>query len=80
MIEVTLEELALTLITITLLVIVLTSLSTRLSESLRRARIARTRLSCRVCGFSWEDRSKAPIVTCPHCERPTQRGRSRRLG
>jgi len=79
-IEVTLEELALTFLTFTLVFIAFSSLSTRLSEALRRSRIARIRLTCRVCGFIWEDRSKDSIVDCPQCECKAKRGRDRRLG
>ena len=80
MIDLTIEELILWMISVP---IVLVGMFTLISSLKRRAsrRVARHHIvSCRVCGHLYMDRSRERDPHCPECGRANGRGRSRRLG
>ena len=80
MIELTLIELALTLVSATGLLVAGSHLVFRGAERRARKELRKAALSCRVCGHSWYEPGAEEIVSCPHCKRKVQRGASRHLG
>lgn len=80
MIDLTMEELILWMISVPIVMVGLFTLisSLRHRASLRAAR--RHIVSCRVCGHLYMDRSHERSPLCPECGRANERGRSRRLG
>ena len=80
MIEVTLEELVMTVMVLTILTLAVLISGDKFATRYRRKALRKGLVRCRACGHSWEneDREKFPI--CPACGRKNQRGRDRRLG
>ncbi len=80
MIELTIEELILWMISVP---IVMVGLFTLIASLRRRAVLRAARhhiVTCRICGHLYMDRSRERDPSCPECGRANGRGRSRRLG
>lgn len=80
MIELTIEEFALWVISVSLIFIglLVVARSSRDSQVSRRRR--RAILHCPICNHLFEDVGGEKLVNCPQCGRPTQRGRDKSLG
>ncbi|GAA5495277.1 hypothetical protein SAMN02745181_3567 [Rubritalea squalenifaciens DSM 18772] len=80
MIEMTIEELGLWIMAVTLLLLFFMILGSRARDRRYLKNRNKEIISCPVCGCLFEDRGSSKIVPCPNCGRDTQRGRDRSLG
>lgn len=80
MIELTLTEMALAVLTAALVMVGLFSLISRWKHAADERLAARRRLICRDCGHAWEDDGRERIAPCPDCGVLNSKGRDRRLG
>lgn len=80
MIELTLTELVVSVLGISMGLIVFFTWVSRWTTR-RRERVAlRQRVICRLCLHVFEDHGSAKLVDCPACGSKNERGRNRRLG
>lgn len=80
MIDLTMEEFILWMISVPILIVGLHSLLSALKRRSSQNQARRNILTCRVCGHVYQDRSRTRDPECPECGRANERGRSRRLG
>lgn len=80
MIEVTIEEISLWVVAVTLVIIGLLIFGRHSRENQIRRRRKRAILHCPACNHIFEDLGNVKLVTCPRCGRDTQRGRDKSLG
>jgi len=80
MIDLTMEELILWMITVPMLIVGFYSVFAAMKRraAIRAAR--RSIVTCRLCGHLYQDCSRDSDPICPECGRANERGRSRRLG
>lgn len=80
MIEVTLKELGLWVMTLLFITLGMLALISRMRDRRHLRRRRREIMCCDVCGNVFEDLSGERIVACDQCGRDTLRGRDRSLG
>ena len=80
MIELTLEDFILWVISTPLVGIGFYTLFVGLYRRSQKRKARNNVICCRVCGYIYQDRSREQAPVCPECHRANDRGRSRRLG
>lgn len=80
MLEISFEDLALTVLALSflLLMLLLASWNSRFRQ--KRRRTLRSIVTCDICGHLYHDESGEKIIDCPQCGRANQRGRDKSLG
>ena len=80
MLEISFEDMAISVLAIALLFVGLLLLGRRSTNKQRERRAQREILSCDVCGHLYKDVGVERVVACPECGRANERGRDRGLG
>jgi len=80
MIEMTLTELAVTFVSLAILLVVFSRCGIWLTDKLRRLKWSRQNRICPVCYTTWVDEKAPQVSECPGCGRRNERGRLKSLG
>lgn len=80
MIDLTMEEFILWAISVPIVMVGMYALVSGLKRRTALKVAQRNIVTCRVCGYLYQDRSRERDPACPECGRLNERGRSRRLG
>ncbi len=80
MFEISFNDLAVSVVSLTLLILGFLQLG-RVSAAMQRKRkVRREVIQCSVCGNFYKDTTGERVVDCPECGRANRRGRDRSLG
>ena len=80
MLEISFEDLAISVLAFSMLMIGFLLVGRNSTERQVRRRSLRSIITCDVCGHLFKDHSADKIVDCPKCGRSNQRGRDKSLG
>ena len=80
MLEISFEDMAISVLAVTMLILGFLLLSRRSTIKQQQRRAQREILVCDVCGHLYRDVSVERVVACPLCGRENQRGRDKSLG
>ena len=80
MIDLSFEELILWIISVPIVMVGCIVIISRLRRRAVLKSVRRHIVTCHVCGFIYQDRSRDRAPECPECGRANERGPSKRLG
>ena len=80
MLEISFEDLAISVLTFSLLMLGFLFIGKNSTDRQVRRRSLRSIITCDVCGHIFKDSSTDKIVACPECGRSNNRGRDKSLG
>ena len=78
--DLTLTELVLSLLVGSMAMVLIFSLTSKLTRVSMEARSVARRVICRLCLHAFENPEKKSPVHCPHCGAANEKGRNRSLG
>jgi protein-arginine kinase activator protein McsA len=80
MLEISFEDMAISVLAIAMLMVGFLLLGRRSTNKQRSRRAQREILQCDVCGHLYKDAGVERVIACPQCGRDNERGRDRSLG
>ncbi len=80
MMELTLTEFVLSLLVGSMVLVLIFTMTSKLTRVSVESRSAARRVICRLCLHAFENPEKKPLVNCPHCGAANEKGRNRSLG
>lgn len=78
--DLTLTELVLSLLVGSMALVLIFTLTSKLTRVSMEARSVARRVICRLCLHAFENPDKKSPVNCPHCGAANEKGRNRSLG